>query len=65
MGGLPFVAYLLTLWLVLPLGDGFAWAAAMQVPAWIAYFATLVPLWKWRQRTLAAAVPRVPTSNGQ
>lgn len=65
MGGLPFVAYLLALWLLLPLGSGFAWAALMQVPAWAAYFAALVPLWKWRQRSLAAAVVRAPTSNGQ
>lgn len=65
MGGLPFVAYLLALGALLPLGNGLAWAMAMQVPAWAAYFAVLVPLWRWRQRALLAAVPRAPTSNGQ
>lgn len=65
MGGLPFVAYLITLWAVLPFGEGFAWALAMQVPAWTAYFAVLVPLWRWRQRSLAPGVPRAPTGNGQ
>lgn len=50
LGGLPVAAYILTLWLVLPLVDATWWIFASQVPAWAAYFGALVPLMKWQQR---------------
>ncbi|MGB1697625.1 MAG: hypothetical protein ACPHK8_04430 [Thermoplasmatota archaeon] len=50
LGGLPVAAYILTLFFVLPLREGVAWLFLSQVPAWVAYFAVLVPLMKWQQR---------------
>lgn len=42
MGVPPLVAYLLVLWALLPLAPGAWWTLLSQIPAWIAYFATLV-----------------------
>lgn len=56
LGGLPFVAYLLVLSLVLPLRSGTGWALLSQLPAWAAYFVVLVPLWRAR---------RAPTGSGE
>lgn len=50
LGGLPVAGYILTLFFVLPLREGTAWLFISQLPAWIAYFAVLVPLMRWQQR---------------
>lgn len=50
LGGLPVAAYILTLYFLLPLREGLGWLFMSQVPAWIVYFAVLVPLMKWQQR---------------
>lgn len=50
LGGLPVAGYILTLFFVLPLHEGTTWLFVSQVPAWIVYFAVLVPLMKWQQR---------------
>ncbi len=60
LGVPPLAAYLLTLYLLLPLSDHAAWPWLAQVPAWLAYFAALVPLWRWRQGSLARAAAPHP-----
>ena len=60
LGGVPLATYLVVLHLVLPLREGLPWAVLAQLPAWLAYFAVLIPLWRWRQRVLAPKVPRTP-----
>lgn len=54
LGGPPLVAYLLVLWLLLPLMEPTWWTWLVQAPAWGAYFLVLWPLWKWQQRQRAA-----------
>lgn len=49
LGVPPLVAYLVTLWALLPVLEHPAWPWLVQVPAWLAYFAALAPLWRWRQ----------------
>lgn len=49
LGGPPIIAYLLVIWLLLPLHDGMGWAWLVQLPAWSAYFLVLWPLWRWQQ----------------
>lgn len=58
MGIPPLVAYMVVLWAVLPLNGSVTWTWLSQVPAWLAYFAVMVPIAKWREGTTAQ--PGVP-----
>lgn len=54
LGAPSLVAYLLVLRILMPLSEHTLWPLAVQVPAWIAYFGTLYPLFRWRRRGVAA-----------
>lgn len=54
LGGPPLVAYLLTLWMLLPLRPETWWTWLTQVPAWGAYLLTMWPLWRWQVRVRLA-----------
>lgn len=49
LGGPPIMAYLLVLWVLLPIMPTTGWAWLVQLPAWGAYFLVLYPLWRWQQ----------------
>ncbi len=50
LGAPPIIAYLVTLRFLLPLMDATWWAWVVQIPAWLAYFIVLYPLWRHQQR---------------
>lgn len=50
LGGPAIVAYLLVVRALLPLLDATWWTWLVQVPAWLAYFGVLYPVWRWQQR---------------